>query len=931
MLFQQQLQEQALIDGAITSASAATTYAGSIISSSAYTFVPCRTYTISVYAKVATCTGSLKIEKVLSPSYSAMVGAGPTDILVNFAGTFNVASTTYALYTANFTVSTTETKYIGFLMSGGGCGGVGSMFIDDVTLVEDAGTTCTSGTASASVTSIACSGGTTSLSLAGNTASPATIQWQSSPDNITWTNISTGTTSPYTASVYQTTYFRAIVSKNCLTSTSNTLTVTVTGTSTKTWLTAGTTAWNTAANWSPSGVPTACNDVIIPSGGTQPTTNATANCRNLTVNSGATLTLGSLNFNIFGDFTNNGNVNDGSGYTNLYGTNNIWGGTGTYVNGATQNGWICMKDGSNYTLANTLSTIKYLGGTSITTATTGSLNLSSYTIPVFTGLYNLFNLHYNTGMIDLKGGGSIDVTKSDYGTGTLWVDSPTNGFGFNLSDDYYNAWFTNSGGSTSFGASAVNVFISHNMWLKTTGTVDLSAAGTNKIEVGGDFTNDATLIPASATIYMNGSIAQNIAGTTTTTFSTLTIDNSNASGVTLQQNANTSSVLNLTNAPLNLNSHTFIVQNAGNTAISRTNGYIVSETNASVNSSILQWNIGATNGSYIIPFGVSGSYIPFTFNKTAGNSNMQFSTRATSANDNLPLAGISSVAAVSNMNSYALGGANGSIPSTIDRWWDITALSGTTSVTADLTFSYRGSENTTTSAPTGTFAAQHWNGASWDAQVGSGTGVTSGTGTVSVSGANTFSPWVLTSSLAPLPIELLSNEASCNNKNVVFKWTTATETNNNYFTIERSIDGINSIAIGTVAGAGNSQNILNYLFTDFNSFNGTSYYRLKQTDYNGDSKTFGIITVSNCNSSDINLNAFNSQDGNISIIIDNESAITYTARLFDAQGKKLRSKVLETAKGLSNFQMDITNINKGIYFLTIDNGISITSKKIFVN
>ena len=97
-----------------------------------------------------------------------------------------------------------------------------------------------------------------------------------------------------------------------------------------------------------------------------------------------------------------------------------------------------------------------------------------------------------------------------------------------------------------------------------------------------------------------------------------------------------------------------------------------------------------------------------------------------------------------------------------------------------------------------------------------------------------------------LPIELLSFNGKCNFQNIVLNWSTSTEINNNYFSIERSIDGINWQIIGLVNGAGNSNGLKNYTYTDDEPNNGISYYRLKQTDFNKTFKYSNIIYVENC-------------------------------------------------------------------------------------
>ncbi|MFT5822414.1 MAG: hypothetical protein ACI8ZM_003670 [Crocinitomix sp.] len=92
--------------------------------------------------------------------------------------------------------------------------------------------------------------------------------------------------------------------------------------------------------------------------------------------------------------------------------------------------------------------------------------------------------------------------------------------------------------------------------------------------------------------------------------------------------------------------------------------------------------------------------------------------------------------------------------------------------------------------------------------------------------SNTFCPFLL-------PTELLSFSVEEMPGNIAINWVTASEKNNNYFNVERSADGINFSSIGKINGAGNSTQTLNYSFFDDNPLIGMSYYRLKQTDYDG--------------------------------------------------------------------------------------------------
>ena len=94
-----------------------------------------------------------------------------------------------------------------------------------------------------------------------------------------------------------------------------------------------------------------------------------------------------------------------------------------------------------------------------------------------------------------------------------------------------------------------------------------------------------------------------------------------------------------------------------------------------------------------------------------------------------------------------------------------------------------------------------------------------------------------------LPIELLEFDVYMVNTAVNVKWSTATESNCDYFMVERSIDGIDWEGIAQVNGSGNSSTIHFYNTVDLNAPYGYNYYRLKQVDYNGQYEIFPIKSV----------------------------------------------------------------------------------------
>lgn len=95
-----------------------------------------------------------------------------------------------------------------------------------------------------------------------------------------------------------------------------------------------------------------------------------------------------------------------------------------------------------------------------------------------------------------------------------------------------------------------------------------------------------------------------------------------------------------------------------------------------------------------------------------------------------------------------------------------------------------------------------------------------------------------TAPVSSLPIELYSFDANVIDNHVLVEWATISERNNDYFTIERSTNGTDFKEIGNVVGVGNSNQKISYKFRDDNPISGTSYYRLRQTDYDGQTESF---------------------------------------------------------------------------------------------
>ncbi len=130
-----------------------------------------------------------------------------------------------------------------------------------------------------------------------------------------------------------------------------------------------------------------------------------------------------------------------------------------------------------------------------------------------------------------------------------------------------------------------------------------------------------------------------------------------------------------------------------------------------------------------------------------------------------------------------------------------------------------------------------------DGNLAAGSATISGTGPIYVAGTVTGTNASDSQINAPLPIELISFDVRADNNIVVVTWQTASEINNDLFTIERSSDGISFEEINYISGSGNSNVLQSYIFTDYYPIDGISYYRLKQTDFDGTTEIFKTLSI----------------------------------------------------------------------------------------
>lgn len=227
----------------------------------------------------------------------------------------------------------------------------------------------------------------------------------------------------------------------------------------------------------------------------------------------------------------------------------------------------------------------------------------------------------------------------------------------------------------------------------------------------------------------------------------------------------------------------------------------------------------------------------------------------------------------------------------------------------------------------------YWTG-SGDVVVGSGA---DGTGF-----DNTFFDNLVIASVtnSPLPIELVDFNVEENySGQVEVEWTTASEKNNDYFEVLKSTNGLTYETIGEVAGAGNSSTMMAYSFIDVEPTAGTSYYKLRQTDYDGKSEEFGPKAV--------DIFSEEQEGGCVFTVYPNPCPGNCRARLSecpngapqlrlmmtDATGH-IVNEIYDTRRFDGSFDIKIdktNNLKPGIYIISATTGEQTYSEKILLN
>lgn len=197
------------------------------------------------------------------------------------------------------------------------------------------------------------------------------------------------------------------------------------------------------------------------------------------------------------------------------------------------------------------------------------------------------------------------------------------------------------------------------------------------------------------------------------------------------------------------------------------------------------------------------------------------------------------------------------------------------------------------------------------------------------SGVSSFSPFGISSSDAPLPVELVNFSAKIENGKIVLEWITASELNNDYFIIEKSFDGERYHLLQHVDGNGNSSMTVNYNFLDKNPADGFNFYRLTQVDFDGSATGLGTQLVAFDQDQEFNPTLYPNPIRD-KVFISNLQRGAYFAQLMGLDGSPVEDWKLKIDNRSQVEQLDLTKFPVGIYVLNLTNGLRKFSRKIFI-
>ena len=369
-----------------------------------------------------------------------------------------------------------------------------------------------------------------------------------------------------------------------------------------------------------------------------------------------------------------------------------------------------------------------------------------------------------------------------------------------------------------------------------------------------------------------------------------------------------------------------MIDNPNSNAISRTSGHIISE----AENNIVKWNIDSNSSNYIVPFGYdTADYLPISFTPmgAVGNGSFILSTYHTGS-------AMNSSYLPTGISSYNFFGNDHSLQG-LDRFWQVNPIGYTTKPSINnLQLSYRDAEHNL--APNtiseNNLMAKRWNSLlnQWD-DFSPNSIVNTATNMVtipSISNSQHFAWWSLVSFSTPLPIDLLSFTGSCKGSENVLNWTSATERNNDYFVVQRSIDAIHFETlkiVKTKANQGNSSSLLQYEAVDNNPTSLITYYRLQQVDIDGKTQYSNVVVLTRETITGDLIAYPNPSQGSFIVSMNDENIENASLMIQDMKGSIVHKQFISQSKTFIQL-----NQKPGTYLMSVVGRNSTRTLKIII-
>jgi hypothetical protein len=503
---------------------------------------------------------------------------------------------------------------------------------------------------------------------------------------------------------------------------------------------------------------------------------------------------------------------------------------------------------------------------------------------------NICGSYVNNGILNMPANSTIQFQN----LGVQTVDGNMTG-----SNKFGNFTVVKTGGTLSFLQDAD---IGGNL------TINSSASTTSfnakKIKLAGNFSNPSStlLLPLNSTLEFTAGNNQSYnQGPLSLKQQNVTVDKTGGvvtlqSDLTIDEQAN----LNLVNGVVCTGNYKTIVTNE------YSNGIFGGNTNSYIDGELVRYMDGSVS-NYVFPIGKIGkgfekATIAYLNTTNISSINAKFNTWTT-----VPM----------GPASNDCGGANyGLLQMFNNGYWTFNSTPSITTGNYNMTLEPNGQTNAGINAGT-TIVKSNNGGTSWALDGSCIT--TSNAALASRKMMSGFGLMAIGQTSSPLPIELLSFTGSLHEKYNLLEWVTATEKNNDFFTLQRSYDGMFFETIGTIKGARNSNLPLNYSFKDNHPKNGITYYKLWQTDYDGTTSNSTIIELKRKINSCV-VSAFpNPSSGSCELNIETACIGDYTIFINDMSGRELYNEKISIDKEEFKHQINMTDLKCGIYNCAIEN------------